>query len=306
MGKTSGAGYDKRKCREIFTSYSFLAPAYLFLILFMAYPVCYNIALSFKNVSISNLVSGNSVFIGFANFKKILADPYMWDSLKNTFVFMVFCLSFQFVFGMLLALFFNKSFAGAKWMRSIVLVGWMNPVIISGTIFKWLLSGDSGVINYFLMQLGVISEPIMFLANPSTGMFSLTFANIWIGIPFNMILLLSGMQSLSSDVYESASIDGAGSVAKFFRITLPLLKPTISILIMMGIINTFKVFDLIYIMTKGGPSRATQTLPYYSYEKTFSTYKFGEGAASSVIMLIVVLVFSLIYLSMSRKESDTE
>lgn len=284
--------------------YSFLVPAFLFLAVFMAYPVLYNFFLSLKDSNISNLISGDAPFIGLQNFMDLFSDSYFHMSFWNTIVFMICCLSFQFIFGMLLALFFNIHFAGAKWMRAIVLVGWMNPIIITGAIFKWLFSGDSGVINYLLMSLGVIQDPIMFLNTPGMALFSITCANIWIGIPFNMILLLAGLQSLPGDIYEAASIDGAGKVAQFFRITLPLLKPTISILLMMGVIYTFKVFDLIYIMTKGGPARTSQTLPYYSYELSFQTYKYGKGAAVSVVIFLLVMVFAVIYLRASKKEED--
>lgn len=284
--------------------YGFVIPALIFLIVFTAYPVVYNIMLSVKDVTISNLVSGDAPIVGFKNFSKVLSDARFLKATLNTLIFMISCLSFQFIFGMLLALFFNQKFAGARWMRSIILTGWMNPIIITASIFTWLLSGDSGVVNYILSKLHLISEPILFLTNPVYGLISLIVANIWIGIPFNMILLLAGMQGLPHEVYEAACIDGANKVTQFFKITLPMLKPTISILLMMGVIYTFKVFDLIFIMTKGGPARSTQTLPYYSYELSFQTFKFGEGAAVSVIIFIIVLTISLFYLKASKKEGD--
>lgn len=300
--KTSGKKWKKLKVSAI--EYSFILPAFLFLAVFILYPVIENFILSVKDVNISNIVQGGAQFIGLENYRQVFADPYFRKAFVNTIVFMVACLTFQFIIGMLLALFFNQKFAGAKWMRALILVGWMNPIIITGSIFKWLLSGDSGVVNYLLMQIGIIKEPIMFLADPRLALFSVTLANIWIGIPFNMILLLAGMQSLPEDIYEVANIDGAGRVTRFFKITLPLLKPTISILLMMGIIYTFKVFDLIYMMTKGGPARSSQILPYYSYELSFQFYKYGKGAVVSVVVFIVVMIFATFYLRASRKEGE--
>lgn len=284
--------------------YTFILPAFLFLAIFILYPVLYNFALSVKDANLSNFVSGGAPFTGLENYAKVLSDPYFKQAAVNMLIFMVLCLSLQFIIGMLLALFFNMHFAGAKWMRALVLVGWMNPVIISGSTFKWLLSGDSGVVNYILMKIGLIHSPIAFLTQPGIALFSVTAANIWVGVPFNMILLLAGMQSLPLEIYEAASIDGAGKIKSFFTITLPLLKPTISILLMMGIINSFKVFDLIYIMTKGGPARSSQILPYYSYELSFQSYKFGEGAVVSVLIFIFVMIFAAFYLRMTQKEGD--
>lgn len=298
------SGVFSKKRMESLKEYTFILPAFIFLAVFILYPVLYNFSLSVKDVNISNIVSGGAPFTGLENYKNVLADPYFKKATINTLIFMVICLSLQFIIGMLLAVFFNMHFAGAKWMRALVLVAWMNPVIINGSVFKWLLSGDSGVINYLLMTLGIIQEPIAFLTQPGIALFSVTAANIWIGIPFNMILLIAGMQSLPTDIYEAASIDGAGKVKSFFKITLPLLKPTISILLMMGIINSFKVFDLIYIMTKGGPARSTQILPYYSYELSFQSYKYGEGAVVSVLIFIFVMIFASFYLRMTQKEGD--
>ena len=293
-----------KKIKLSAVEYSFILPAFLFLAVFILYPVIENFILSVKDVNISNIVRGGAEFVGLENYRQVFADPYFWRAFLNTAIFMVACLSLQFIIGMLMALFFNLKFAGAKWMRALVLVGWMNPIIITGSVFKWLLSGDSGVVNYLLMQIGIIKEPIMFLTEPGLSLASVTFANIWIGIPFNMILLLAGMQSLPEDIYEAASIDGAGKIASFFNITIPLLKPTISILLMMGVIYTFKVFDLIYMMTKGGPARSSQILPYYSYELSFQSYKYGKGAVVSVVVFLLVMIFAVFYLRASRKEGD--
>ncbi len=303
-GSPSSALRRKKHIATELVNYSFILPAFLFLIVFMAYPVLYNIQLSFYDVGIANLISGDALFIGFSNFITVFNDPYFARATYNTAIFMVFCLSFQFIFGMALALFYNMNFKGAKWMRAIVLVGWMNPVIITGSIFKWLLSGDSGVLNYVLMSIGFISEPILFLSDPTTGIISIIAINVWIGIPFNMILLLAGMQGLPGDIYEAADIDGANRWQKFTKITLPLLRPTISILLMLGVIYTFKVFDLIYILTKGGPARTTQILPYYSYELSFQNYDFGEGAAASVIIFVFIMILASVYLKSTGKEGN--
>ncbi len=286
-----------------YIDYSFTVPALAFIAIFMIYPIWYNIVMSFKEINISNLTDASQQkFIGFANFSAIFADKYFWNSFQNTFVFVLFSLIFQFSVGFLFALYFNKQFRGAKWMRAIILIAWMNPGIITGAIFKWLLAGDIGIFNYLLMQIGIISEPINFLASTQTSLASVILGNVWIGIPFNMVILLSGIQGIGNELYESAVIDGAGSVKKFFYITVPMLKPTIMVLLLLGFIYTFKVFDIIYAMTSGGPANSSQILPYYSYEQSFKMFKFGEGAAASCISFVLIALLAVVYIHFSNKE----
>lgn len=291
-----------KKKRKMNSDYTFILPAVIFICFLMVYPILYNILMSFKDVTISNLIQGEQNFVGFKNFQSIFRDKYFWSSFRNTFIFLVLCLTFQFSIGFLFALFFNKKFKGNKWMRAVLLVAWMNPIIITGTIYKWLLAGDGGIVNYLLMNLGITSHTINFLSSPVTALYSVIFANIWVGIPFNMIILLSGLQSISEDMYESASIDGANAIAKFLHITLPMMKSTIIVLILLGFIYTFKVFDIIYAMTGGGPANASQILPYYSYELSFKMFRFGEGAAVSTVSFGIIAIFALIYVYFSRKE----
>lgn len=291
-----------KKKRKMNSDYTFILPAVIFICFLMVYPILYNILMSFKDVTIRNLIQGEQNFVGFKNFQSIFGDKYFWSSFRNTFIFLVLCLTFQFSIGFLFALFFNKKFKGNKWMRAVLLVAWMNPIIITGTIYKWLLAGDGGIVNYLLMNLGITNHTINFLSSPGTALYSVIFANIWVGIPFNMIILLSGLQSISEDMYESASIDGANAVAKFLHITLPMMKSTIIVLILLGFIYTFKVFDIIYAMTGGGPANASQILPYYSYELSFKMFRFGEGAAVSTVSFGIIAVFALIYVYFSRRE----
>lgn len=291
-----------KKKRKMNSDYTFILPAVIFICFLMVYPILYNILMSFKDVTISNLIQGEQNFVGFKNFQSIFRDKYFWSSFRNTFIFLVLCLTFQFSIGFLFALFFNKKFKGNKWMRAVLLVAWMNPIIITGTIYKWLLAGDGGIVNYLLMNLGITSHTINFLSSPVTALYSVILANIWVGIPFNMIILLSGLQSISEDMYESASIDGANAIAKFLHITLPMMKSTIIVLILLGFIYTFKVFDIIYAMTGGGPANASQILPYYSYELSFKMFRFGEGAAVSTVSFGIIAVFALIYVYFSRRE----
>lgn len=284
-------------------NYSFVLPAMLFIAVFMLYPIWYNIEMSFKDVNIKNLIdSSRQSFVGLQNFQAIFRDKYFWNSLNNTWVFVFFSLVFQFTAGLLFALFFNRKFPGNKWMRAVLLIAWMNPAVITGAVFKWLMAGDIGIFNFLLMKIGFVSEPVNFLASSTTSLGSVIFGNIWIGIPFNMIILLSGLQGIDGDLYESAVIDGAGAWAKFRYITVPMLSSTIMVLLLLGFIYTFKVFDIIYAMTSGGPANSSQILPYYSYEVSFKLFKFGEGAAASSISFLIIAVLAAIYIYFTGKE----
>ncbi len=163
-------------------------------------------------------------------------------------------------------------------------------------MFKFMFTSNVGIINQFLMFLGIIDKPIDWLIQTGTAMFSLIFTNIWIGIPFNMILLSVGLTVIPAELYESASIDGAGKVQSFFHITLPLLKPTIESVLILGFIYTFKVFDLVYVMTNGGPVNTTHVLSTYSYKLSFTMFKYSDGSAVANILFVILFLASIVYL----------
>lgn len=284
-----------------FSAYLFVIPGILFLLFFMIFPIVYNLLISFQNVSIMNL-SGEHAFVGLKNYVKVVKDPLFGISLKHSIIFTVLSIGFQFGIGFALALFFNLKFPGRNIMRSMMLLAWMMPVVITSTLFVWMLSGDYGILNYFLHLFGLIDKPHFWLSEPSTALYGTILANIWIGIPFNMIILLSGLQALPEHLYEAAKIDGASRVRQFVHITMPLMKPTILILLMLGIIYTFKVFDLIFVMTGGGPVNTSTVLPFYGYQLAFTTFEFSDGAAVSTIMFAILIAIAVIYLRMMRKE----
>ncbi|MFC4660730.1 carbohydrate ABC transporter permease [Oceanobacillus aidingensis] len=295
-------GYRNKKNRAMkWTSYLFVLPSAIFTLVFLVFPILYNIFLSFKNVTMMNLRSG-SEFIGIDNYLKIINDPLFYTSLKNSIIFTIACMLFQFVIGFALALFLNKDFPGRNLFRSMLLLGWMIPIVITGTIYKWMLAGDTGVFNFIMEYLGIIDSPIYWLTDENMALVGTIIANIWIGIPFNMLILLAGLQGLPTQLYEAAKIDGASRFKQFIFITLPLMKPTIQILLMLTMIYTFKVFDLIFVMTGGGPVDATTIFPLYAYQEAFTNYDLSVGAAISSVMFVLLTIFALVYLYISRKE----
>ncbi len=248
-----------------------------------------------------NLKSGAN-FIGWDNYINILQTERFGIALKNTIIYTSACIFFQVVIGYLMAAFLNQEFPFRNFFRSIMLLAWMTPLVITGSLFKWLFDVDYGVFNYLLTTLQIVDEPINWLGQQSTALTAVIITNVWIGIPFNMILILAAMQSLPKDVYEAAKVDGANKFQTFLNVTLPLLRPQLMIILVLGIIYTFKVFDIILIMTGGGPVNATQVLPFYGYELAFVNFNFGESGVIATVILFILICIALLYLWMIKKE----
>ena len=281
----------------------FVCPALIYMLVLIGYPIIYNIVLSFQDVSVFNLGAGaEKPFVGLQNYRSVLTNETMGPAIRNTFVYTIVCLIVQFSLGMLLALLFNQKFTLAKPLRGLLLISWIMPVTVTALLFKYMFSSDVGIINIILQRLHIISSPIGWLQNQNTALWGPIFANIWIGVPFNMLLLSTGLSGIPDDVYESAAIDGAGRLKKFLWITIPLLKPAMLSVLILGFINTFKVFDLIFVMTGGGPVNATEVLSTFSYKQSFSYYYFGEGAAVANILVAILSVVALFYLHLMNKE----
>lgn len=278
----------------------FVLPAFLYMIVFVGYPIVSNIVLSFQDVSASNLVKGIKNFVGLENYISLFKDTVFTKAFFNTLLFTVSCIVIQFTIGFLLALFFNKKFSLAKPIRGISLIPWMVPITVTALIFKLLFATDIGVLNYVLKSLHLISENIEWLTKPKTAMFALICANVWIGIPFNMILIATGLTTIPKELYESSAMDGANAIQTFLKITLPLLKPTIESVLILGFIYTFKVYDLVYVMTSGGPVNSTHMLSTYSYKLSFEMFKYSKGATVANVLLIVLLIVGMLYLKVTN------
>ena len=282
----------------------FVVPALVYMLAFVGYPIVNNIILSLQDVNVRTLLSPDKPFVAFNNYIEIFKDSVFRTSLWNTLIFTVGSLVFQFLIGFLLALFFSRNFKFAKPIRGLLMMPWMIPITITALIFKFIFGTDVGILNYILKSLGLIGQNIDWLTSPGTAMIALIAANVWIGIPFNMILISTGLTTIPSELYESAAIDGANKTQSFFRITLPLLRPTIESVLILGFIYTFKVFDLVYVMTGGGPVNATQMLSTYSYKLSFDMFKYSKGSAVANVLFVILLIVSMFYLKYTYTEED--
>lgn len=282
----------------------FALPAFVYMLIFVGYPICSNLVLSLQDVTVKNLAHGAREFVFLQNYVELFHDEVFVKALVNTLVFTVGCLIFQFLIGFALAVFFNKNFSFAKPVRGLLMIPWMIPMTVTALIFKFMFATDVGVINYFLKSIGIISENIEWLTDPRTAMVCVIVANVWIGIPFNTILISTGLTTIPQELYESASIDGANGMQKFFRITVPLLRPTIESVLVLGFIYTFKVYDLVYVMTSGGPVNSTQLLSTYSYKLSFEMFNYSMGSAVANVLLLILLLVGIIYLKITMEGEE--
>lgn len=266
------------------------------MLIFIGYPIVYNWIISFQDATALTLRDTSRAFVGLANYKEIFGDPTFRGAFVHTLIYTVGCLVIQFSLGFLFAMFFAKKFTFSKPIRGFIVISWMLPVTVTALVFKFMFSEGSGIINTILMNLHLIQKPIGWLLKGNTAMFALIMANSWVGIPFNMLLLTTGLNNISADVYEAADIDGASGFQKFTKITIPLLKPTIMSVLVLGFVLTFKVFDLVYVMTGGGPVDATEVLSTYSYKLSFQLFHFGEGAAVANVLFVCLFLVALVYL----------
>ncbi|MFF4835031.1 carbohydrate ABC transporter permease [Streptomyces sp. NPDC001315] len=307
-GKSGAAPAAPPRARRRLSSpqwaaWAFLAPVTLYLAFFYAYPLYRNLDLSLRNYTVRSFVQGNAPFTGLKNYQTVLDDPTFAPALLHTVVFTAVCLVFQYAIGLALAVFFNQHFRLSATLRALFLVPWLLPLIVSASTWSWMLNSESGVVNAVLGAVGI--DSVNWLTSPSWSLTSVIIANIWIGVPFNLVVLHSGLQSIPASLYEAAALDGANAWQRFWRITFPLLRPVSAITLLLGLVYTLKVFDIIWIMTKGGPADSSTTFATWSYQLGFGNLlpAFGPGAAVGNLLVVAALVFGLVYVRVQRKQA---
>ncbi|HEY3873437.1 MAG TPA: sugar ABC transporter permease [Actinocrinis sp.] len=284
-------------------AWAFLTPLTVYLLAFYAYPLYRNLDLSLRNYTVYSFVHGGAPFTGLANYDTVLHDPTFATALVNTLLFTFISLLFQFAIGMALAVFFAQHFRLSGTLRALFLVPWLLPLIVSASTWSWMLDSESGVVNYALHFAGI--GPVDWLTSPHWSLASVIIANIWIGIPFNLVLIYSGLQAIPDSLNEAAALDGAGTWQKFWRITFPLLRPVSAVTLMLGLVYTLKVFDIIWIMTRGGPVDSSSTFATWSYQLGFGNLlpEFGPGAAVGNLLVVMALIAGLIYIRLQRRQN---
>ena len=281
-----------------------LLPALAFICFFIFYPLVQGGVMAFQNYSLFNLK--DIKFIGFDNFKEIILGKSVnfWQVLWNTVRWTVLSLVFQFLLGLLLAMMLRKPFRGRSVYCGFVFYPWALCGFAIGLIWTWLFNGQFGVINDLLMKLGLIKENIGWLSNPKISMYSVVISNVWYGIPYFGIMLLAALQSVPSELYEAATLDGCNGVQQFFHVTIPYIKPTIISTVLLRSMWIVNFPDLIYAMTNGGPVNSTHILGTMMINKVFKEFDYGVGSAYGVIIMVLLLCYAMIYLKITRASED--
>jgi multiple sugar transport system permease protein len=300
----AGARRQGYRRRERVYQWLFLLPAAAYLVLFFGYPVVKNVLMSFQDYSTSTFYTGEAPWVGFTNYASVLSSSLFSTSLINTALFTAGSIAGQFVLGLGLAVFFKRRFPLNGILRSLLLLPWLLPLIVSSAVWRWILDKDSGALNNFLESLGLISTGIPWLTSTSLALAAVVGVNIWIGIPFNVTVLYGGLQDIPDELYEAAALDGATGWRAFRHVTWPMLRPVVSVVLVLGVVYTLKVLDIILGLTNGGPANSTQTIATQSYALSFQDFKFGEGAAMGNVLVLISLVFAVLYLRVNRRAVD--
>ncbi len=290
--------------RNLLVALAFLAPAAIYILLFYGYPIVRNLTMSFQEFTATTFYTGEAPWVGLDNYRAVLSDPNFSHAMLNTLIFTIASIAGQFTIGMMLAIYFTKKFPLSSTLRSLLLLPWLIPMIVSSTIWRWILDKDSGVLNQVLTTLSIVDAKPGWLTNTSLALLSVILVNIWVGIPFNAIILYGGLQDIPEELYEAAALDGVTGIKSFWTITWPLLRPVVNVVLVLGVVYTLKVLDIILGLTGGGPANATQTLATQTYHLSFEIFDFGQGAAVSNILIALSLVFAVIYLRANRKAVD--
>ena len=275
----------------------YVGPIFLLLVIMFGYPLIKSVVMAFQNYKLGN---ANVYFNDFANFHKMFGDKDFLLLLKNSVVYVVVSVFGQFIGGLILALCLRDKFKGRGIYQSIVFLPWAFSAFVVGLVFRWSFNGEYGVVNDVLMKLGIIKKGIAWLGPPGLSLVVVILAMIWIGIPFFGIMILAALQSIPDEIYEAADMDGCGMFRKFFSLTLPYIKPTVIMTILLRTIWIFNSFDLVVIVTQGGPANYSQTLPSYMYTKAFSGYDFGLAGAFGVLLMVILGVYAVLFLKLSN------
>jgi trehalose/maltose transport system permease protein len=287
----------------------FLLPMCLALLLVAGWPLMRTIYFSFTNASLTDLY--NAKFVGFNNYFKIttmksgkvlygglLADPVWWNAVWNTVRFALVSVTLETLFGLVVALVLNADFKGRGLVRAAILVPWAIPTIVSARMWSWMFNDQFGMINDLLMRLGLITDKIAWTANADTAMLAVLIVDVWKTTPFMALLILAGLQTIPTDIYEAAKVDGVHPIKTFFKITLPLVKPALMVAVIFRALDAMRIFDLIYILTPN--SSSTKTISVLSRENLIDFDKFALGSAQATMLFLMLTAMTGLYLWLGK------
>jgi multiple sugar transport system permease protein len=279
--------------------YAFIAPVFVFLCAVIVFPLAHAFWTSLQRVR-----GLSSTFVGVANYRHIFDDEAFWHSLDVSLRFTAVSVTLHVVLGLALALLLNELRFARRPLRILFLTPWMVAPAVGATIWLWLLEPQFGVVNYMLHAGGLISTPVAWLGEPRLAFASIVAVDVWRGTPFVLLLMLAGLQTIPQDQYEAAAMDGANAWQRFRYVTLPNLRYLLVVASTLDVINTIRHYDIIGVMTAGGPANATEVLPVLLYNTAFRGNRFGEAAAIGVALLVIVFTFATLYVRMTRPDRE--
>ncbi|WP_304944065.1 carbohydrate ABC transporter permease [Vallitalea guaymasensis] len=283
--------------------YIFIIPSIVLVLVFIVYPVINTINMSLYDLRIQTLAEGKK-FVGFDNYIKLFSDTTFIESLKFTLMFTVVAVTLETLIGMIFALIMNKAIPGQGIIRTAVLVPWAIPTIVSGLMWQFMYSDQYGIINLILSKLHLIQDYIPWLIEKNTAIMAVIIADVWKTTPYMSLLILSGLQTVPESLYEAASLDGANKVQRFFRITLPIIKPVVVVAILFRVLATFRIYDLVVALTSGGPADGTQSLSLYTIKTYFNFGNLGYGATLAVVTFIISLLISFLFMDALKTKME--
>ncbi|BCH61591.1 ABC transporter permease subunit [Agrobacterium vitis] len=287
------------KRRAVFFAWCLLLPATIYIAIIVAYPLVDTFILSFTDASLKRVTN----WVGWDNYNKIFNATFA-DVIIRTFVWTFFSVLFKMIIGTFGATLLNTAVPGRTLFRILTMPPWIVPMAIGIFMWGWMYNGQFGMISGMLQRFGLVDGPVAFLAYGSTAFWATIFTDVWIGVPMVTLYLLAAMQAIPQDLHEAAWTDGAGRFYRFRRITLPLLMPAMITMSMISLISTFNSFDIIWILTRGGPSGGTTTMIIDTYKTAIGSYKYGEGAARAVLICIFLSIFSYFYFRVTSRLSQ--
>lgn len=282
-------------------AYGFNAPLILITLAFVFLPVIGTLITSFfRDVT---FLPGK--FLAFENYQQLFSDRHFWQSVRFTLLFVAISVFLELILGLIFALTLNEKLKGRIFLRIAILIPWAIPIAISARIWQLIYNYDYGLINYIALQLGITDQPVSWLGSSAGAFISIVISDVWKTTPFITIILLAGLSTISNELYEQALVDGSTLWQRFYKITLPLLKPVIIVALLFRTIDAIRIFDLIYVLTGGGPGGSTTSISFYAYNYLVSG-DFGYGSAVSVVVFLLAAILSLLYLKLGRfKEGIT-
>ena len=274
----------------------FLAPMLVVLLLVAAWPLGRTIWFGLTDANLSDLSAAQ--FVGIDNFIYLLQDPDWWAAFWNTVIFTVCSVTLETILGLGIALAINANMPGRGLMRTAVLIPWAIPTIVSAQMWAWMYNDVFGVLNAMLQAVGIIDTPIAWTANPNTALLSVILVDVWKTTPFMALLFLAGLQMLPSECYEAARVDGIHPVRVFWKVTLPLLKPALMVAVIFRVLDAFRVFDVIYVLT--GNNKSTMSMSVYARQQLVDFQDVGYGSAAATMLFLIIAVITAVYMTAAR------